>query len=489
MTGKTIPHKINLLIIFLITFSFYGYFIRPGDWNITSRLALVKAIVEERRFAIDSYLSGEFYSGDVAFHDGHYYSDKAIGASLLGALMYLPIYGLNGSQTPYDLFIMTLTVMAISLPSAVLAPLLYSTARRMVKENWGALLISLGICLGTPIYPYAGAYYGHSLAAAISFSVFFLWFEVNQFSARISPGRLFLSGFLIGYLILTEYPTSIIAAFLMGYMVYIIRSQRSHWHWKTARSFLAGGAIPLAVFLFYNWVSFGSPWSTGYANEYLPEFNQLRSTAFLGIGWPNLETLLYMTVHPMLGVFIHSPILALSLCGIPFMWQARRFRVEFFVVTLMVFVYFLVNSGSITWWGGDAFTVRYLIPVLPFFGIYLIFLPRKFAPLILGIGLVSLFQMMVASATLYHFFDQYITEILDQGFKISWGTNLLYRELVPKLLRHRLTFSWGHYLFGLESWYFNFAIPIFAGLILLFVFHVINRGKDVDLTIGSSSPM
>jgi hypothetical protein len=452
MTGKTNLHKINLAIIFLITGLFYGYFIRPGDWNITSRLALVKAIVEERRFTIDSYLNGEFYSGDIAFHDGHYYSDKAIGASLLGAIMYLPIHGVCGSQAPFDLFVMMLTVMAISLPSAILAPLLYSMARRMVNQKWTALLVSLGICLGTPIYPYAGAFYGHSLAAVLAFSVFFLWFEVNQLSARISPGRLFLSGFLIGYLVLTEYPTSIIASILMGYMILIIRSQRSHWHWETLRSFFAGGALPLAIFLFYNWVSFGSPWSTGYANEYLPEFNELRSTAFLGIGWPNLETLLYMTVHPMLGVFIHSPILALSLCGVPFLWRERRLRVEFVVVTFLTVAYFLVNSGSITWWGGDAFTVRYLIPVLPFFGIYLMFLPRKFAPLVLGAGQVSLFQMMVASATLYHFFDQYITEILEQGFILSWDTNLLYRELVPKLLRHRMTFSWGQYLFGLESW-------------------------------------
>ena len=89
-------HKINLFLVFLVTITFYGYFIRPLDYNIASRLGLVKAIVEEGNLSIDRYHEGEFFTLDKAFFNGHYYSDKAIGASLLGALVYLPIYELNG---------------------------------------------------------------------------------------------------------------------------------------------------------------------------------------------------------------------------------------------------------------------------------------------------------------------------------------------------------------------------------------------------------
>ncbi len=101
--------KLEQFIIFLIALTFYGYFIRPADWNIASRLDLVKAIVEEKRLTIDSYHDSVFYTGDKAFVNGHYYSDKAIGASLLGALVYLPIHGLIRQSLPAQLFIMLVT--------------------------------------------------------------------------------------------------------------------------------------------------------------------------------------------------------------------------------------------------------------------------------------------------------------------------------------------------------------------------------------------
>src|SRR5688572_5624744 len=131
-------HKINLFIVFLITFAFYGYFIKPLDANISSRLGLVKAIVEEKRLVIDSYHAGEFETIDKAYVNGHYYSDKAPGASLWGALVYLPIYGLIRQSLHTELFIMLVTALAISIPSAILAPLLYSLALRIGREKWVA---------------------------------------------------------------------------------------------------------------------------------------------------------------------------------------------------------------------------------------------------------------------------------------------------------------------------------------------------------------
>ena len=226
-------HKINLFIIFLIALTFYGYFIKPLDGNISSRLGLVKAIVEEKRFVIDTYHEGVLETIDKAYVNGHYYSDKAPGASLLGALVYLPIYGLIGQSLSTELFIMLVTALAISIPSAILAPLFYSLALRIVKEKWIALVIALCISLSTPIFVYGGAFYGHSLAAVLAFSIFFLWVEVRQFNAQITSNRLFLSGLLIGCMVLTEYPTLIIALILIGFMIWVVQSKQLSWNWKT----------------------------------------------------------------------------------------------------------------------------------------------------------------------------------------------------------------------------------------------------------------
>ena len=471
--------KLEQIIIFLIALSFYGYFIRPADWNIASRLGLVKAIVEEKRLVIDSYHEGEFNTGDKAYVNGHYYSDKAIGASLLGALAYSPIYGLVRQPLHGQLFIMLVTVLAISIPSALLAPLLYTTALRVVKEKWMALTIALCISLATPIFPYAGAFYGHSLAAVLAFSVFFLWMEVNQFNAQITPGRLLLSGFLIGFMVLTEYTTLIIAIILIVYIMHVVRSKQTSWDWKTAGLFFAGGAIPMIIFISYNWICFGSPLAIGYANENLQEFKEVHSDGLMGIRWPNLETLLYMTIHPMQGIFIQSPALFLAIGGFIMMQRERNYWAEFIDVTSTILAYFLAISGLKIWWGGDAFSVRHLIPILPFFGIFMIFLPRKYYLLFIGLGLISFFQMLIASATIYHFFDQYIRETLQQGLVFSWKTSLLYREMLPKLLHHRLTFTWGQYLFGLESWYFNLAIPTIAAIVLLIVFYFVSKQEFI----------
>jgi hypothetical protein len=207
----------------------------------------------------------------------------------------------------------------------------------------------------------------------------------------------------------------------------------------------------------------------------------------MGIGWPNPETLLYMTIHPMQGIFIQSPVLFLAFGGFIMMQRERKFRAELVLVTSMILTYFLAISGLKIWWGGDAFTVRHLIPILPFFGIFMIFLPRKYYLLFIVFGLASFFQMLVASATMYHFFDQYIRETLEQGFVFSWKTSLLYREMLPKLLHHRLTFTWGRYLFGLESWYFNFAIPVIAAIVLLIIFYFVSMQEDKAFTHTASS--
>jgi hypothetical protein len=152
-------------------------------------------------------------------------------------------------------------------------------------------------------------------------------------------------------------------------------------------------------------------------------------------------------------------------------------------ITSMILVYFLVISGFQIWWGGAAFTVRHLIPILPFFGILFIFIPRKYYKLFIGLGILSFSQMLVASAVSYDFFDKYIRQTLEQGFvsSLSWKSSLYYRELFPRLLHHKLTFAWGKYLFGLKSWYFNFAIPLIMAAVLLTIFYFVSKKEDKTL--------
>ncbi|MGH9142458.1 MAG: hypothetical protein ACRD2I_15110, partial [Vicinamibacterales bacterium] len=58
----------------------YAYFYEAGGWNQNSRFALIRAILERHTLQIDAY---QLHTGDRAFWRGHYYTDKAPGASLV----------------------------------------------------------------------------------------------------------------------------------------------------------------------------------------------------------------------------------------------------------------------------------------------------------------------------------------------------------------------------------------------------------------------
>src|SRR5262249_28833652 len=60
--------------LFLLLFASYAYFYQAGGWNQNSRFNLVRAIVNDHSLLVDPYHRS---TGDQAFFDGHYYSDKA----------------------------------------------------------------------------------------------------------------------------------------------------------------------------------------------------------------------------------------------------------------------------------------------------------------------------------------------------------------------------------------------------------------------------
>src|SRR5512140_325628 len=72
------------------------YFYQDPGWNGNSRLDAVKAVVERGTFEIDAYhLQPDWYTMDKSLYEGHYYTDKAIGSSLLGLPVYFALYKLE----------------------------------------------------------------------------------------------------------------------------------------------------------------------------------------------------------------------------------------------------------------------------------------------------------------------------------------------------------------------------------------------------------
>src|SRR5512147_1433508 len=68
----------TVILAFVLLIS-YAYFYEGGGWNQNTRFDLVRAIVERHTLQIDVYHDN---TGDKAELGGHWYADKAPGASL-----------------------------------------------------------------------------------------------------------------------------------------------------------------------------------------------------------------------------------------------------------------------------------------------------------------------------------------------------------------------------------------------------------------------
>ena len=386
-------------IIFAIAFIAYGYFSFGNDWNTNSRLALVKAFVDEGRFEIDSYHET---TGDKAFFNGHYYSDKAIGSSIFGVVAYYPIrwihYMSTGNLLKINQFSNLVTIFGISLPTAFIAPFLYLLVKYITNEKGTSFLITLGSILGTPLFKYSTAFYGHSLAAVFYFWTVFIWFYArrqNFFSLRLA----FVSSILFGFMVITEYPTVFLLFFLFLYILYSLHESKQLFNWKIYIVMLIGFLLPVCILFYYNNIVFGSILSTGYLFEANEEFRLAHQQSLMGFGLPNLYNFWYQTFQPAFGIFWQSPILFLALPGWYYMFKSKEYRIEAVFTFITVLSYILLFSGYYMWWGGVSFTPRHLIPILPLFAFPLAFLPKKFTLLHVICVLISVFQNLILAAS------------------------------------------------------------------------------------------
>lgn len=467
---KNLREAITIFVIVLLA---YGYFSFDLDWNINSRLALVKAFVDEGVFEIDSYHMTEMGTGDKAFINGHYYSDKAIGSSVLGVMIYYPVrwfYSARGVLLSTQMFFKLLTFFAISLPSALIAPFLYLLVKHLTSDSMKALIVTLGISLGTPLFKYSTAYYGHSLAAAAYFFAALIWFYARR-RKNVSLRLAFISSVLLGYMVITEYPTALLLSLLAPYILYTLYESGQLFNWKIYAGMAVGFLLPICLLLYYNNSIFGSPFATGYSFEAKESFKLAHGRSFMGISRPDLHILWYQTFQPAFGMFWQGPILVLALPGWFYMFKTRDYRVEAVFSITVVFLYILMFSGYYMWWGGQSFGPRHLIPVLPLFALPLAFVPKKLLiPLTLGL-LVSVFQNLVLTASGFTGMGDYIFGYL----KPAWAGQhifeprgmLVYDICLPNVMQGNLMSNRGMDIFGLNGISSLFPLLFFElGLLL-----------------------
>ncbi len=215
-----------------------------------SRLCLTRALAHGQLSA-DGCLDTSS-AADVASRNGHFYSDKAPGLSVLelpaATALRLPL-----PATWPDEYVALWGVRALSVGIAFLVCLfLIGRVSEGLAPGFGGLaLVTAG--LGTFMGPFAVSNFDHVPVGALALGSFLLAWR----------GRTLAAGLLAGVALACEYEAALIAIVLGGYIAF--------QPGRALLRYLAGvvpGALLLAV---YDWLAFGAPWHSSYpyvAHEY-----------------------------------------------------------------------------------------------------------------------------------------------------------------------------------------------------------------------------
>lgn len=356
--------------LFILTFVVCGYFYAGGGWNQNSQFDLTRAIVERHTFAIDAYRGN---TGDVSRHGDHTYSNKSPGLSWLGAIPYALLHAAERSAgvNPGDARVLALNhylcSLAVVVPFAAAIPaMLYRFGRRRALPARWCAIVALTAALATQNLPYSTFFILHVPSGALMLFA-------------LLGRRHALSGFAAGLATVTNYlcaPAVILFA--------LIRGKRG------ALFFLAGSAVPLAALAAYQRICFGAFSTVSIAKED-PRF--LSEGAVMGVfGLPSIEALYGITVSPYRGLFYFAPVLVMAIAGMVY-WRERGLLAVVVAVSVVFFGFNVCFNG---WEGGFGIGARYLVPLIPLWGLALLHArPRG---LVAALGVVSLAINFTAAA-------------------------------------------------------------------------------------------
>ena len=361
-------------LIFVISLLSYAYFYSGSDWNQGSHSDLAQALAFQNTVRIDSYHQN---TGDKAFYEGHYYSDKAPGLSFAAApIVYLATaMGRAAHISPayfahYVLYVSTL--LTSSLATAFAGSVLFLLLIRWGLSISAAAFAALTFGLGTPMWVYATHFWGHALAAACLICAFATADRLREPATK--SFRLTMAivvGATAGWAVVTEYPAAIPAVLLAALaLIHLRRSVPNAAEFARPVVGVAVAALVcLTILLVYQNAAFGSPFRLGYS--YTVNFGETVRQGAWGITYPKWGALRKLLLGPRCGILLFSPVLIAAPFGFAVLWKQQALRWSAVTAAAIFLYYLLFNASYVSWAGGSSFGARYLSPGLPFACLFL----------------------------------------------------------------------------------------------------------------------
>ncbi len=336
--------------------------------NENVRLYMTAAIVEEGRYEIDSLRERWGYVNDAAVHDGHHYSVKAPGSSLLavpGYALYRALCSATGHAFDRTAALWCCRLIGTILPMLAFLLWLSTWLRRRTDDPALADACFYSIALGSLLYGYGMLLVSHSTSAAAAFGAFMLLHDVRASSARCGSLRAFAAGLLAAGVTWLEYPGLPASIVLTVYALVVL------WPRGGVRPVLAyalGGLLPLLSMMHFQWRAFGSPFTPGHLMVENEAFRAIHHKGLYGATGVSGEALYGLLIDPGAGLFPLTPLLVVGVVGLVLQLRDARKRADAVCALALVGFTVLVISAMSNWRGGWTIGPRYLALTVPFLG-------------------------------------------------------------------------------------------------------------------------
>ena len=197
----------------------YAYFYGAGGWNQNSRFAMIRAILERHTLQIDAY---QLHTGDRAFWRGHYYTDKAPGASLvaLAPVQAARLISRAAGVDPASFPGIAWTSYVASLVTSGLFTVVAALCVFRLSLQWGAstgaaLFGAAAYGVATPAWAYATLFMGHGQTAGCLMIALVAADALGRTEAPGARNRLgWIVGVAGGWAVVTEFQAAIPAVFI-----------------------------------------------------------------------------------------------------------------------------------------------------------------------------------------------------------------------------------------------------------------------------------
>lgn len=401
-------HRKAAILLGVVTFLSFSYFYEGGGWNQNSRFDLLRAMVERHTLQIDAYHEN---TQDKAHFQGHYYSDKAPGLVFLAvpfALTARPVLLIVGidpeSPRGEEALSYVVSVGAVALPTALAGVCLFFLGLRFGGGSSGAAFATLVMCLGTPMWAYAGLFWAHAVVGACL--VFACASALKVRDSTRARGDLLWAlavGLAAGWATVTEYPAAPASAMLAFLALSQAWSRGKAARWRVIAGVGVGAGICLMVLMGYLHAAFGA-FRPSYSYYDPNSFSFMQQQGYLGLTYPHPDRLLKLLFGCSRGLFFASPVVVAAPFGLWWLWREKAHRAAAVVAAAIASYYFLFNASFYWWKAGLSFGPRYAGACVPLLCVGLAVAWRRATAVwrrgLVGLAVCSVFvALMVVSTT------------------------------------------------------------------------------------------